>query len=129
MYYPTIGEWVRVCGRRDEHLIVSADYTQRVAEISLRADGTTINERMPFSLLLKATSFEAAQDRAYLVANLAAASKRVLHASREHILRGRRLIADSQNSIFKTSAIIRASQRLIHHSDLVIARAQTLDCT
>ena len=129
MYYPIIGERVRVSGRRDEHVVVSTDYTACAAEISPQADGTASKESVPFSLLLETTASEVAQNKSHAIASRVDASYQVLHSSREHIDRGRFLITDSRNLMFKTGEVIRASQQLIHRSDLVIARAQTLDCT
>jgi hypothetical protein len=128
MYCPIIGERVRVSGRSDKHLIPSTDYTACMAVICLSADGTAINESVPFSLLFEATEFERAQDRAFAFAGLVATNHQVLQSSQAHIDRGRLLIAETQNYIARTWEIIRTSQHRMHRSDQVIARARTLDC-
>ncbi len=129
MFYPTKGQRVRVSGHSQEHVIVSADDTASVAEISLRADGKTINERVPFNLLLATSELDSAQRAADALASRIAANHRALQDSWEHIHQGSLLLAESQNSLSRTWAIIRSSQQLIYQSDLVIARARTLDCT
>lgn len=127
MYYPTIGDRVRLSGRRNEYVVVSADYTTGLAAIRLQTDGGSIEESASLGLFFESTSFDCAQDGARAHTDRIASGKQMLRSSRALIDCQRALIADWQDTIFATSEVIRISQRLIYRSDLVIARARTLD--
>jgi hypothetical protein len=127
MYYPTVGEWVRVSGRRDVYLVLSTNYTAHAAEVCRKADGAAAAESVPFDLL-ESAEFDGAQNGAGDHASRLAAIRQVLSSSEAHICLGCVLIDEIQQSLFTTQEAIRRSEELIRASDLEIQRMRTLNC-
>lgn len=122
MYYPLVGERVRVSGCRDEYIVTRADYAAQVAGV-LAASATGQAREVPFQLLFPRRKFNPAHDG---VASRAVVHE-VLHSSTQCIRQANVCMLELREIVRATFATIHKSQVLIAESDRLIARWRTLD--
>ena len=123
MYYPSVGERVRVRGREGEFIVVSVNHAAYAADIHLQTHPTTVEKNVRFEVLAGLREIGPLPLGSYH-----RHSRRLLRSTREQMARAHILFADIQDSILATLHSIRISQQRIQESDRVIARARNLDC-
>lgn len=121
MYYPLVGDRVRVSGCRDEYIVARTDYATSVAIIVSTGDMSRLN-RAPFRLLIAICEFRAEESPAAVLHSMRD-TVRFAHLWVSH---ARVLIVEMQETIRATQATIRRSQATIAESDCVIARSRML---
>ena len=122
MYYPLVGERVRVRGCRDEFIVTRTDYSRYAASI-LPASATGSAREVSFQLLSARHKFNPAHDG---IASRAIV-REVLHSSSQCIHQAHLCMLELRETLRLTFVTIQKSQALIAQSDRLIARSRTLD--
>jgi hypothetical protein len=122
MYYPTVGERVRVLGCSDEFIVTRADYSNSVANVrSASATGQT--REVPFQSLSRYRDLHAPQPGTTSQADV----QDVLRSSSQRVHQARLGMLELRETLRLALVTIRNTQVLIADSDRLIARWRTLD--